>query len=140
MSDNRRPERSDDYWSAVEADYRSGMRLQDMYSKHDCTKAEFDRRRRVKEWPLRNEAPVNRQRLVTRLLRLVNRHVKQLEAKTIPGGEKDVALLHQLVATIGKLVRYEAAAAPIGKRRRKTKGLVGIREKLVQRIEELKRS
>jgi hypothetical protein len=57
----------------------------------------------------------------------------------VAGGEKDVALLHQLGATIGKLIRFEAAATPIGKRRRQTKDLVGIREKLVQRIAELKR-
>ena len=138
MTESRRAERPLAYWRAVEADYRAGTKLTDIYLKHDCTKGEFDRQRERMGWPLRHQPPINRERMVARLLRLVLRHIAQLERGT-PGAEKDIALLHQLVATIGKLVRAEAAATPIGKRKRRLASLTGIGDKLVGRIAELKR-
>jgi hypothetical protein len=138
MTQSRRPERPLAYWHAVGADYQAGMKLTDIYLKHDCTKAEFDRQRQRLGWPLRHAPPINRERMIARLLRLVLRHITQLEQGR-PGGEKDVALLHQLVATVARLVRTEAVTTPIGQRRRRTASLNGIREKLVARIEELKR-
>ncbi len=88
---------------------------------------------------MRNKAPVNRERLVGRLFHLINRQIARMEKSMDTNNSADVAMLNQLANTLGRLIRFEAGTTRIDRRARHTKDLVGIREKLVRRIEELKR-
>lgn len=139
MAESRWAERPAGFWNAVEIEYRGGTKLTEIYAHFELTKGEFDTRRDAGGWPRRNYAPVDQQRLIRRLFWLVNKHVIQMERNMVAGGDKDIAVLNQLVGTVGKLIRFELVTTPIGKRQNRTKSLAGIREKLVARIEELKR-
>lgn len=138
MSTSPRPERPEGFWTEVEAAYRGPTLIKDLLVQFDITPAELKTARENGGWPLRNHAPVNQAKLIRRIFVLVNKQVIHMEKNMAPG-DKDIATLNQLVGTVGKLIRFEHAAAPIGKRQRRTKSLAGIRDKLVQRIEELKR-
>jgi hypothetical protein len=128
------------YWDAVKDDYFGGVKLRDIYRHHECTKGEFDHHRREANWPVRNKSPVNRERMVGRIFWLVNKHIAALEKNIDAGSHADVAVLNQLVGSLGRLIRFEAGSVKAAsKRERGTSDLKDIREKLVRRIEELKR-
>ena len=126
------------FWDAVKTDYDAGEKLIDIQERHGVTKGEFDHHRRQAGWELRNKAQVNREKLVGRIFRLINRHLEAMEKK-MPGDPADAALLNQLVGSLGKLIRFESGAPKADKKHRHTAELQDIREKLVRRIEELKR-
>ncbi len=128
------------FWDAVEADYLGGEKLTDVYERHGVTKGEFDHHRRQAGWPLRHKAPINREKLVGRIFWLVNHQIAKMEKIMDGGGEMDVAVLNQLVGALGRLMRFEAGSAKGQKAPRQTAELQDIREKLVRRIEELKRN
>lgn len=128
------------YWDAVKEDYFGGEKLTDIYARHGCTKGEFDHHRRQAGWALRNHAPVNRERLVGRIFWLVNHHIAAMEKNMNAGSHTDVAVLNQLVGSLGRLIRVEAGSVKASAKRGRTADLQDIREKLVRRIEELKRN
>lgn len=127
------------FWDAVKTDYDAGEKLIDIYERHGVTKGEFDHHRREAGWELRNRSPVNREKLVGRIFRLINRHLKAME-NNMPGDLADAALLNQLVGSLSKLIRFENGSPKVDKQQRRTAELQDIREKLVRRIEELKRN
>ena len=127
------------FWDGVEMDYFGGEKLTDIYRRHDITKGEFDHHRREANWPLRNKAPVNRERLVGRLFWLINHHIRAIEKNVDKGIPADPALLNQLVGSLGRLLRFETNTKK-SEASRETEELSDIREKLVRRIEELKRN
>ena len=126
------------FWDAVKIDYDAGEKMTDIYERHGTTKGEFDHHRREAGWELRNKSPVNREKLVGRIFWLINRHVAAMEKK-VAGDPADAALLNQVVGSLGRLIRFEAGSEKADKQRH-TAELEDIREKLVRRIEELKRS
>lgn len=132
-------ERSPEFWADVEIDYAGGEKLAEIFARHGLTKGEFDNHRRGAGWPPRNKARVNRDRLVGRIFWLINHHVGAMERKMEAGGPADIAVLNQLVGALSRLVRFEAGGAKAGAQRERTRDLQDIREKLVRRIEELKR-
>ena len=128
--------RSPEYWADVHMDYMGNEKMVDIYRRHDLTKGEFDYHRRIAGWPMRNKAPVNREKLVGRIFWLINHHIARLETNMESTSQADAALLNQLVGSLGRLIRFESGAAA-GKKR-SSRDLQDIREKLVRRIEELK--
>lgn len=132
-------ERSPEFWAAVKEDYDGGLTLTAIYRRHGLTKGAFDYHRAHAGWANRNRSPVNRERLVGRIFALINKHLKAMEKKMDAGSHADVAVLNQLVGSLGRLIRFEAASAKASRVADPTADLEDIREKLVQRIEELKR-
>ena len=136
-----RIERSPEFWEEVGKDYNDiGLKMADLLVRHELTKGEFDYHRELAGWPMRNRSPVNRDRLVGRIFSLINRHLAAMEKNMNPGSQTDVAVLNQLVGSLGRLIRFEAGSAKTGAPETRTTDLEDIREKLVQRIEDLKRS
>ncbi|MBL8596312.1 MAG: hypothetical protein JNL14_01085 [Devosia sp.] len=127
-------------WEAVDRDYLDGMKIVALCTRHAITKGQFDGHRRRVGLPMRNKAPVKRERLVGRIFWLVNHHIREMEKKTDAGGEIDVAVLNQLVGALGRLMRFESGSSKAQARRQHAADLLDIREKLVRRIEELKRN
>ncbi len=126
-------------WDAVGVDYRAGVKLNDIYERHHITKGQFDAHRERAGWPKRNKAAVNRERLAGRILWLVNHQIKAMEKLVNDGGQADVAVLTRLVGALGRLLRFEAGSGKGTKPERETAELKDIRDRLVRRIEELKR-
>ena len=114
-------------WEAVGRDYFNGVKMT----------AALMRRA---GWAVRNKAPVNRERLVGRIFWLVNHQIATMEKQVDEGGQADAAVLNQLVGAIGRLMRFENASGKTAKPARETAELRDIRDKLVRRIEELKRN
>jgi hypothetical protein len=83
---------------------------------------------------------VNREKLVGRIFWLINNQIAAMEKEIDDGKQADVALLNQLVGSLGRLIRFESTSPKTTKRQRRTADLKDIREKLVRRIEELKRN
>ena len=127
-------------WEAVGRDYFNGVKMTDIYERHRITKGQFDAHRRRAGWAVRKKAPVNRERLVGRIFWLVNHQIATMEKQVDEGGQADAAVLNQLVGAIGRLMRFENASGKTAKPARETAELRDIRDKLVRRIEELKRN
>ena len=128
------------FWEPVKDAYFNGERVLDICAHHGITKGEFDYYRRQAGWPMRNKSPINRERLIGRVLWLVNKHVRAMEQRIGDAGNPaDVALLNQLVGSLGRLVRVEASVEEAKTQKARSDDLTDIREKLVRRIEELKR-
>ncbi len=84
------------------------------------------------------------QATVRRLLRLVHAMVGKLEVEMKQGkmselGEKEASILHRLTATMGRLIDLETSAGKTAPRD-DTRELQDIRNKLLRRIDELKRN
>jgi len=133
-------ERTPEFWEAVKADYLGGTLLADLYKRYGLTKGAFDHFRDRARLPLRNKAPVNRDRLAGRLYWLINHHVATLELAAEQGQPIDPRLLAQLADALGKLLRFETGSASAGAGKERTRDIRDVREKLVRRIEELKRN
>jgi hypothetical protein len=127
------------FWEPVKDAYFGGERILDVCAHFGITKGEFAYFRRQAGWPMRNKAPVNRERLVGRIYWLMNKHIAAMEREMDAGNQKDVAVLNQLVGSLSRLMRYEANASGTARQKKATDDLIDIREKLVRRIEELKR-
>jgi hypothetical protein len=90
---------------------------------------------------LSKELPMaaTRRSMIVRMFRLMNKVMDQMEKNLTISTDKDVDLLGRLVTTLGKLIEIErvagTSAAP-----RQDKEMLDIRNKLAQRIAELKRS
>lgn len=133
-------ERPPGFWEAVEKDYfNPAIKLVELLATHELTKGEFDYHRKLAGWPPRNKAPVNREKLVGRIFWLINQHLAAMETNMNAGSHTDVAVLNQLVGSLGRLIRFETGSRRAHKAANPTTDLENIREKLVQRIEELKR-
>jgi hypothetical protein len=86
--------------------------------------------------------PPTRRAILNRLMRLVSHMVRNLESEMkkegATVGDKETAVLGQLVASMGKLIALETEEAGI-KHAKQNSELLDIRDKLVRRIDELKR-
>jgi hypothetical protein len=126
-------------WDAVGIDYRQGVKLADIFERHHITRGQFNAHRERAGWAKRNKAAVNRERLVGRILWLVNHQIKAMETQVEEGKQADVAVITQLVGALGRLLRFESGSGKAPKPERETAELKDIRDRLVRRIEELKR-
>ncbi len=79
-----------------------------------------------------------RRSMIVRMFRLMDKVMDHMEQNLTASTDKDVDLLGRLVTTLGKLIEIDRTAgnraAP-----RAAKEMLDIRDKLVRRIEELKR-
>jgi hypothetical protein len=140
LADDRLAERTPEYWDAVGRDYYdTNLPILALCTKHDLTAAEFRRARDQLGWRRRHVPKISRSVLINRMFRLLDRGIKQLEDTMTTTGHQEVMVLNHLANTLGKLIEIEGSA---NKRAtpRQTRDMHDIREKLVQRIEELKRA
>ena len=79
-----------------------------------------------------------RRTMVVRMFRLMDKVMDNMEANMSASTDNDVDLLGKLVTTLGKLIDIDRAAGKLAAPRQ-TKEMLDIRDKLVQRIAELKR-
>jgi hypothetical protein len=88
-------------------------------------------------------APPSRRSIINRLLRLLNHMIMKLEKDVkdpnVKAGAAETEVLGRMVTALGKLMELETAESRMvpGSQNRE---LLDIRDKLVQRIDELKRN
>jgi hypothetical protein len=140
MADGELAGRPASFWETVGIDYAANeLTLLQIYRKYEITKGEFDHARQQLRWARRKTPQVNRETIIKRLFRLLDRMLERLEADMKTVGETEVNVLGKLVQSMGKLIEIEAATNT-RTTARQTKDMHDIRRKLVERIEELKRA
>ncbi|MEP7241648.1 MAG: hypothetical protein ABI697_12250 [Devosia sp.] len=140
MAESRLGDRLPAFWEAVGKDYYDDqLTLLALCSKHDLTVAEFQQARMAMGWTRRKTRKVSRKLLINRMFKLLDRSIKQLEVTMTTTGYQEVMVLNHLANTLGKLIDIEAGALKLAKPQ-KAREMHDIRNRLVQRIEELKRA
>jgi hypothetical protein len=140
MAESRLADRPPEFWEEVGKEYYgTSQPVLALCQKHDLTLGEFNAAKAQLGWRRRKVKKVSRDLLISRLFRLLDQNIKQLEDEMTTTGHKEVMVLNHLANTLGKLIEIEASAGKIGKPRQ-TKDMHDIRRKLVERIENLKRN
>lgn len=139
MADGEVADRPASFWEQVGIDYHANeLTVMQLLEKYELTKGQFNYARLQLGWHRRKTAQVNREQIIKRLFRLLDRSLEILEAKMTTASEAEVNVLGKLVQSMGKLIEIETATNSVTKARQ-TKDMHDIRRKLVARIEELKR-
>lgn len=134
-------------WGAVRADYEArAMTLTEIAAKHRITQGQLGARRNAEGWPRRTGTKETRAVAIeVRILRLIDRQLARLERefedKTMSSNE--MRLIEAMTKTMDHLIAKESSKtkAMEGKiEKPKMDGqLMGIRDKLIKRMEELNR-
>lgn len=134
-------------WQRVRADYDAGMTHQALIAKHGIAKSTLTGRIRRDLWPpRRRSSSVDRPTIITRMFRVLEKQVMDLEMEMTEmtrasrrSGGKEVVLLGKLATTLDKLMDLDGRAGEGRRTRQRTKEMQDIRNKLIERIEQLKR-
>jgi len=126
-------------WQAVRTDYEDGNgSLEEICRRYSITRSGIAWRVRQQLWsPRRSQPEAQRPLIIKRMFRLLERQIKQLEENMTETGEKEVAVLGKLASTLEKLIDIDKAASP-PKPPAQRKDMQGLRNKLAQRIAQLK--
>jgi hypothetical protein len=126
-------------WAAIRSDYEAGgMKVMAVAVKHGVTVAALRAASKRAGWNLRRVASsTNRSSLISRMFRLLDRQITQLEATMAKSGDKEVAVLGNLARTLEKLIEIEDAEKPKRSTKAHSKDMQDIRRKLEKRIDDL---
>lgn len=124
-------------WAAVQADYeQSNGTLPEICARHGITGAQLRHRRERHGWQLRNEWGLRVGPLISRMLRVLDGQVRELETQMTDPVDKNAALLGTMTKTLEKLIELDEAQR--SRKPAKRKEMSDIRNKLATRIEQLK--
>jgi hypothetical protein len=133
------PERQAVDWSAVQLDYeQNNGTLSEIYLRHGVTAAQVRQRRERQGWQVRSHWGLRVGPLINRMLRVLDGQVRALEKHDMNEPVvKNAALLGTMTKTLEKLIELSE-----GQRQgqpEKRKDVSDLRNKLAERIEQLKR-
>jgi hypothetical protein len=140
---------SEELWRRVKADYDTKQYTQLQLSKmHGVTLSALKHRIKTHLWePRYRSKQIDRPQIIARLFRILELQVKDLEMEMNEmaqsarrSGDKEVTLLGRLAGNVGKLMELDAQVPHKRRGAQRTKQMEDIRNKLVERIEQLKRS
>jgi hypothetical protein len=130
-------------WAAARVDYEADAAV-------GGTTTEIARRYHISTKTLANRAiefgwrrrnmrhQVDRGAIIARMFHVLDRQIVQLEQNMTETGEKEVAVLGKLASTLEKLIDIDNAAKP-AKPAQQRKDIQELRNKLAERIAQLKR-
>ncbi|MBU1175267.1 MAG: hypothetical protein KKH72_07675 [Alphaproteobacteria bacterium] len=126
-------------WTAIRADYEAGMRpVADICAQYAVEGWRLYQRCEAEGWPRRRAArATTRSALVTRLYRLLERQITELEMKTDDLGDKEAAILGTLTRNLEKLADLDRKEQGERKDRPKRTDIAVLRRKLAERIDRL---
>ena len=125
-------------WDIVAEDYRWGrLTIPAICRKHGVARHELLQRAARNKWKTLRDAGTDREILIGMMLGVLEQQIGHLERiEMTQSGEKEVAVLGKLATTLEKLIDIEDRSKPrIGA----GENMQEIRNKLAQRIENLKR-
>lgn len=124
-------------WAAVQLDYETNNgTLAEICQRHGVTIAQMRTRRERQGWQLRNDWNLRVAPLITRMMRVLDGQVRELEKQMTEPVDKNVALLGTMTKTLEKLIELQEAQRAQKPAQRKE--VSDIRNKLAARIEQLK--
>ncbi|HEX4298842.1 MAG TPA: hypothetical protein VHZ56_12550, partial [Devosia sp.] len=110
MAEGLLAERPLGFWEGVGIDYAANeLTILQILGKHEITQGQFNYAKQQLGWTRRKTPQVNRQKIIRRLFRLLDRMLEKLETEMTNAGEKEVTVLGRLVQSMGKLIEIEAA-------------------------------
>jgi hypothetical protein len=137
-----------DRWAPIRTDYETtAISLDGIAGKHGVTRSAVRWRIKRDGWVRRNSSSVvDRPRIIVRMFRVLERQVIDLETEMDEmgrgkgrSGDKEAALLGKLAGNLEKLVALDLKVTGREPGRRSTKQMQDIRNKLIERIAELRR-
>ncbi|KFC65040.1 hypothetical protein FF80_02890 [Devosia sp. LC5] len=124
-------------WAAVQRDHEHNNGTQkEICARHGITIAQLRFRRERQGWRLRSTRDVDLRLLINRMLRVLEKQVRNLEKTMTEPVDKSAALLGTMAKTLEKLMELETANR--GRQPAQKKEMSDLRNKLAQRIEQLK--
>jgi len=137
----RRKRLTVDGWKAVRAAYEVPGETIAAIAKRFGTSTRAIHKHALDEgWSRRYEGrQVDRSGIITRMFRVLQRQIVFMEENMTQAGEKEVAVLGKLASTLEKLIQIDDAAAEKPKPAN-TKEMTNLRNRLAERIEQLKRA
>jgi hypothetical protein len=134
-------------WARVRADYDLKLSHRKLAEKHGVPISTLKDKIKQELWPPRRRSRlVDRPVIITRMFRVLELQVKDLETEMAEmarnakrSGEKEVALLGKMAVNLDKLMELDRAAGEGRRTRQRTKDMQDIRNRLIERIEQLKR-
>jgi hypothetical protein len=128
-------------WAAVRAEYETGEEtLAVIAARHGITPSALSWRAKKQLWLSRyRTGNVDRPQIIKRMFRVLELQVLALEGNMEKTGEKEVAVLGKLASTLEKLIDIDNAATAAARPRAQRKDIEELRNKLAQRIAQLKR-
>ena len=113
----------------------------DLCARHGLSVRTLYERARIEAWTPRHQpAAVDRIGIINRMFSLLDRQILHLERNMTATGEKEVAVLGKLASTLEKLIDIENASAAHKAKAMPRKDITDLRNKLAERIEQLKRA
>lgn len=135
-------------WALIRIEYESGQGTQaSICLKHGITQSQLNWRIKRDLWVRRYRSKVvDRAQIIVRMFRLLERQVMDFETEMNEmsrterrSGEKEAALLGKLAGNLEKLAALDLRMTAKEPGRRQTRQMQDIRNKLIERIEQLKR-
>jgi transposase-like protein len=126
-------------WDAVRGAYEAGTeRIEDIARRFGVTRAALLWRARRDLWASRyTTRSISHAQLLTRLFRLLERHTIEMDRQMTGTGDKEVAALGKLVATLEKLIEIEERSTANRPERHQSVDMAELRKKLADRIDRL---
>lgn len=133
---------TDPDWAQIRADYEARIiPLTDLWKRHDIGRTELENRIRQENWPRRTKPrSASRSALISRLYRLLERQIAQLEINMDIPGDKEVTVLGNLTRNLEKLVELDLKEKGRKRPANRRDDIDALRQKLADRIERLKKS
>ena len=127
-------------WAAVRTDYHSAREsIVGLCRRYGLIKANLLAKAAEEGWKRRRHKTPERRTIISRMFRLLDRQIIELEENMTDTGDKEVAVLGRLVSTLGKLIDIENAEVN-RPARVQGKDMHELRNRLAERIEQLKRA
>ncbi len=129
------------FWGTVRTEYEeTDEPVQLICERHEISLYALKRATDMLGWRKRRPARFDRRDITMRMFRLLDTQIRILEAKMTKAGEAEVNVLGKLVATLDKLMAIRRADEPAPPRSAKSaREMSDIKQRLVERIEQLKR-
>jgi hypothetical protein len=136
-------------WALIKAAYQApDETVDEIAARLNTSRAAIMRRAKREGWVRRRPSNnIDRPLIIVRLFRVLERQVIDLETEAVEmtqaerrSGEKEAALMGKLAANLEKLVALDLKLGAAEPKRRSTKEMQSIRQKLIERIEQLKRT
>lgn len=125
-------------WSAIREEYEGRLFLpQVICERHGVTPAQLRHRRQTEGWLSIRARIVRQDELVSRMMKVLDRQVRLLEAAVSEPIEKQAKVLASMVGTLDKLIDLGAAKRNVEPPTRKD--MADLREKLAKRLDQFKR-
>ena len=123
-------------WAAVQLDYeeRNGS-LEAICKRHGISEAQLRYKRERQFWRLRNNWSVRVSTLINRMMRLLDRQVRQLEGQMDQPSDKQAVLLAGMTKTLEKLIELDVAQRE--KKPEQRREMSALRDQLAERIAQL---